>query len=258
MPGSDDNRWIVTAPRRRGALYAKAAKTAERLGLPYVERGEDSFATIFERTGAIAAFVETEDFPLIQTQAGQLFFHENTAGRRTTHPGRTDALLRALETRPDDRILDATVGLACDALVIATSLDSGKITGVESNPLLADLVSRGLKEYTFKKTHLESAADKIEIVHADHVEFMRTLGDGEYDLIYFDPMFTETVSASPMMQRVRALADKTQLSEEALREAARVARRRVVVKGRRGCFGPFNFPRIIQSGRTVFYGIIDV
>jgi 16S rRNA (guanine1516-N2)-methyltransferase len=258
MLGSGDNRWIVTTPRRRADLNAKARETAERLGLPFVIRDEDSFDTVFEQTGAEAIYVETDDYPLIHTHAGQLFFHENTAGRRTTHTGKPDALLRALETRPGDHILDATLGLACDALVVATSLGDGKLTGIESNPLLADLVRRGFKNYTFKKKHLKGAADKIEVVCSDHTEFMRSRGDGEFDLVYFDPMFPLTVKASPMMQRVRALADKTPLSREALDEAVRVARRRVVVKGRRGCFGPFDFPRIIQSGRTVFYGIIDV
>jgi 16S rRNA G966 N2-methylase RsmD len=258
MRGSGDNRWIVTTPRRRPDLNAKARETAGRLGLLFVERGVDPFHAVFARTGADAAYVETDDHPLIQTSAGQLFFHENTAGRRTMHSGRTDAVLRALDPQPGDHILDATIGLACDALVIATSPAVRKVTGVESNPLLADLVSRGLKNYTFKKKHLEAGADKITVVCGDNIAFMRSRRDAEFDLVYFDPMFTETVTASPMMQRVRAVADKTPLAEEALREAARVARRRIVVKGRRGCFDPIEFTRIIQSGRTIFYGIIDL
>ncbi len=258
MHGSSDDPWIVTTPRRRTDLEMKARATAERLGVRFISRGADPFHIIFERTGAHAAIVETDEHPVIQTAAGSFFFHENTAGLRTSHNGETDALLRALDPQADDHVLDATLGIACDALVIATSLESGRLLGLESNPLIADVVARGLVEYSFKKKHLKAAAEHIDVLRADHSEFLKNRAENEFDLVYFDPMFSETVTASSSMQRIREIADKTPLSGETLREAGRVARRRIVVKGRRGCFEPIEFDRIIPSGKSIFYGIIDV
>jgi hypothetical protein len=258
MRGSSAERWIVTTPRRRHDLNRKARETAARLGLEFIARGVEPFDRIFERAGADAAYVETDKFPLIHTAAGEIYFHINTAGRRTSHGGEPDALIRALAPRPEDSVLDATLGIGCDALVIATQLTSGKLTGVESNPLLADLVSRGLCDYHFKKDYLREAAGRIEVVRSDHLEFLKGRADDEFDLIYFDPMFEETVAASPTMQRIKALAEKTPLTEAAVVEARRVARRRIVIKGRRGRFLPIDFPETIPSGKTIFYGIIDV
>lgn len=259
MSGSNADRWIVTTPRRRYDLNKRANETAGRLGLKFVARQADPYEKIFEETGAEAAYVETDDYPIIHTRAGDFYFHINTAGRRTKNVEEPDTLIRALEPLPGDHILDATLGIACDALVVATRLTTGIITGVESNLLLADLARRGLNDYDYKrKEYLKQAALRIEVVNADHKEFLRGCADGEYDLIYFDPMFEETVVTSNSMQRQRAVADMEPLSTEAVSEAKRVAKRRIVIKGRRGRFLPVEFDRILSSGKTIFYGIIDV
>lgn len=261
MHGSSAEPWVVTTPRKRGDLNGAAERTARRLGLPFVERGDSSFDAIFERSGASAIYVEMDEHALIQTKAGPIIYHEGTAVLRTKKKKEPDALLRALEPLPGDRVLDATLGMACDSLVIATRLIDGKITGLESNILLADLVARGLKDRRFKRKHIEEAARMIEVVHTDHLDFLRRCGDGAFDLVYFDPMFSETVEASSSMKRIKQIADDRPLNVEALAEAERVARRRIVVKGRRGIFEPIvfsRFPRIIPSGRSIFYGIIDV
>ena len=62
------------------------------------------------------------------------------------------------------------------------------------------------------------------------------------------------------MQRIREIAQDTPLDIETLTLARRAARRRVVIKGRRGCFLNLDsqFDEIVPSGGTVFYGIINV
>jgi len=258
MHGSGDERWIVTTPRKRPDLNPVAECTARRLGIRFVERGEDSFVTLFEREGAVAVYVETESGPLIQTKEGPIVFHEGTAALRTGKTGVPDALIRALDPKLVDKVLDATLGMASDSIVIATTLKGGKVTGIESNPLLADLVARGLVSRKFSRGWIREAAGRIEVLRADHTEFMRSCDDGSYDLVYFDPMFSEPVRASSSMWRMRQVADDRPLSDEAMDEARRVARRRIVVKGRRGFFGTIRFDGIVTSGKSIFYGIINV
>jgi 16S rRNA (guanine1516-N2)-methyltransferase len=258
MHGSSGDRWIVTTPRKRADLNPAGEHTARRLGLRFAARGETSFAALFEQFGVAGIYVETDEGPLIETRFGSIIYHENTSPLRTKKGAKPDALLRALEPRPADSVLDATIGMGCDSLVIATALDAGRVTGLESSILLADLVARGLTNREFKKKHISEAAARIKVARADHLDFLRGCADGSYDLIYFDPMFAESVEASTVMRRIRQIADARPLSSDALAEARRAARRRIVVKGRRGFFEDIEFDRIIQSGNTVFYGVIDV
>jgi len=251
-------KGIVTTPRKRDDLEARAIETSRRIKLPYVPRNERSYEKIFEETGAYAIYVEGSEEPFVHTRKGKLFFHENTSGMRTGTPGQADTLTKALGLKADHLVLDATLGLATDSLVAASHLGSGRITGLESNPMLADITSRGLKEYTFSSGRLQSAAARIKVVNADHREFLRKCGDDDYDEVYFDPMFQKTVEQSSSMQRLREIAEKAPLDIETVEEACRVARRRVVVKARRGCFGSIEFTSVMPSGNRIIYGIIEV
>jgi len=259
MSGSSAEPWVVTTPRKRFDLNAKAEETAARLNLRFAVRGDNSVDKLLESMNAKGLYVETDGAPLIQTSEGAFRFHENTSGQRTKNLGATDALLRALEPRPSDNVLDATLGIACDALVIATALTGGgKLVGLESCPILADMTRRGIESCDIKAANIREASRRIHVVSADHSEYMRRANDGEFDLVYFDPMFPETVAGSAAMRRMRAVADERPLSAESISQAIRIAARRVVVKGRRGYFNDIRFSKIIESGRSIYYGVIEV
>ena len=250
---------IVTTPREREDLESAAQATARRLGLKFVPRAGLSLKKLFEEFGVAGVWVEGET-PVLHTRLGPIKYHEGSAVLRTK-PNRTerDALARALDLRPDDHILDATPGMAVDALVAATYLnDSGRITGVEASPLLCELVRLGLRRHTFKTPALAAAAQRIELVCASHAEYLESCGGDSFDAVYFDPMFDHTVQASAMMQRIRCVAVEDPLTPEALALAGRAARRCVVVKTRRGFFSDINFHDYIPSGSSVGYGVIHV
>ncbi|HOO56695.1 MAG TPA: class I SAM-dependent methyltransferase [bacterium] len=257
MPGSNAEPWIVTTPRKREDLEEKARETARRTGVPFVRRNEVSVKSFFEDAGLVAMYIEAAEAPIIQTRKGSFYYHENTAGMRTKIPGRVDAVIRALGVEPGDTVLDCTLGIGCDALVAATALETGTLTGIEVNPLLADLVRRGLENYEYSSEKLAAAASRIKVINSDYGKFLAGCEENVFDVVYFDPMFALTVEASPSMQRIRELAEKEPLAEGAIEAALRAARKRVVIKGRRGCFGSLRFDSIVPSGRTVFYGIIE-
>lgn len=250
---------IVTTPRKREDLEPVALETSRRTGVPFVKREDRALETLRAETGAAAICVEATEGPFIGTAQGKLFFHEGTSVLRTGPAlGEPPSLVRSLGLEPDDRLLDATLGMATDALVAATYLRGGTVTGVESHPLVADIVARGLSGYDFTRKRIAEAAAKINVVRADYRTFLESLDENEYDIVYFDPMFEMTVDASPKMRRLREIVDMAPLTPEDVELAARVARKRVVVKARRGCFGAIEFTRVAPSGKSIIYGIIEV
>lgn len=250
----------VTTPRDRDDLDAKAAETARELGVEFIPREFRSFAKMFDEFGCSGIWVVTDGRPVVQTRAGAISYHEGSSVLRT-HKRNTapDAVVRAMRLEPDFKVLDATLGMAVDSLVIASSLgDDGRVTGLESGVLLHGLVKDGLANYEFKTSLLARAASRITPVLAEHVEFLNNCGPGEFDVVYFDPMFDKPVAESTMMRRIREIAEDRPLTMEVLELAKRAARRRVVVKGRRGCFSEIEFDEFIPSGGSVFYGIIEI
>jgi len=249
---------IVTTPRKRTDLEERARTTAELLKFPFVPRNERSYETLRRESGVKAILVVADEAPFVQTPKGRLFFHENTAGKRTKDRQKPDPLVRIMELQPDDAVLDCTIGLACDALVVAASLKDGKVVGVEVNPLLEYLVREGLRSYNFSSSRLAAAAKRIITINADHLDFLRRCEDDSFDVVYFDAMFTSGVEASSSMQRIREIAENAPLSNEAVAEARRVARRKVIIKGRRGCFTDLQFSEILPAGNRVFYGALKL
>ncbi|MEW6203605.1 MAG: class I SAM-dependent methyltransferase, partial [bacterium] len=215
-----------------------------------------SYERLFREHGAKAVLIITDEAPFIHTKKGKIFFHENTAGRRTKNPEHRDPLIRIIEPNPNDTILDCTLGLACDALVAASSLTDGCVVGLELNPLLEYLVRDGLCSYRFSSPALTAAARRIKTINTDHLDFLRRCKDDSYDIVYFDPMFISPVEASQSMQRIREIAETEPLSDDSVREACRVARRKVIIKGRRGCFAALKFNEILPAGNRVFYGAL--
>lgn len=258
---SSNIHGIVTTPRKRDDFDYLALETAERTGLPFVPRDEKSLVKLREEYSTKIICVESPDGPYLGTAEGKLFFHEGTSVIRTDRvfsAQKRSSLIRALDVCPDDNILDCTLGLGIDAMVAAVHLDKGSITGLEAGLLLSDIVSRGLRDYDFSRERIAEGAKKIKVLHADYRDFLRKCGDGQYDTVYFDPMFDHTVEKSDKIKRLREVAVMDPLTVEDVQEACRVARKRVVVKVRRGIFGEVEFGEKIESGRSILYGIIRV
>ncbi|MBQ1913638.1 MAG: protein-L-IsoD(D-D) O-methyltransferase, partial [Selenomonadaceae bacterium] len=61
-------------------------------------------------------------------------------------------------------------------------------------------------------------------------DFLREQPDKSFDVVYFDPMFRHPLMESENLNPLRAVADHRPVSLEAISEAKRVARHRVVLK----------------------------
>lgn len=259
MPDSPYKHGIVTTPRKREDLEYLARETAERTGVPFVERADKSLEKLRAEFFTPIVCVESPEGPFLGTASGKLFFHEGTSVIRTgdrVTGNKLPSIVAALDLSPGDKVLDCTLGLGIDSLVAAVHLGDGDVTGLEAGVLLADIVARGMKNYSFTRSRIAEAARRITVLNEDYRTFLKNCEDRSYDSIYFDPMFDHTVEKSDKIKRLREVAVMDALEPEHIKEACRVARKRVVVKARRGCFGSIEFSEIMPSGKSLIYGII--
>ncbi len=230
---------------------------------------------------------QTENsFPLLKitrrgiflNNGGQNFyFHPSMALLRimNIYKGNPDRYLLATGLKSDDILLDLTMGLGNDALVGAWAVgEQGKVIGVEHSPVISALVNAGLlslasdpgprsknpdKELAWKALSL--AAGRIKLAWADHYSYLCRQPSASADVIFFDPMFRSTRQKSASIKPLHSWSNSQSLQIKTIQEATRVARRRIILKERKGSseFSRLGFD-ILSGGKysQVDYGIISV
>lgn len=232
---------------------------SEEYGIPYRVRGEKSLAYLFE-TEDPQVFVVNHNRGLsyYEEGKGEAFFHPNMAFHRIRNlqQGGTDMLAAVCGLEEGMTFLDGTLGLASDALTAACVVgNSGRVIGVEKSLPLYLLVREGLKFYAEREPDLREVTARMELHHADNLDFLRTCTDGCCDVLYFDFMFHRPVSASFGIEVIRNYAAYDAITEAHIAEAVRAARRRVVVKtDRKGhrTLAEFGFACLKETSRGDF------
>ena len=225
----------VSGPAKR-ALVEDARACAARWNLPFYDRPRNT--GLEPQLGVIAdAFlVLGGDGFCLTAREGSLRFTPGMAQVRLKRldagQGAQDVVVRLMELKPGDTVLDATLGLGADALVCARTVGpAGRVIGVERSFALWALVSEGLA-----RGGLPPRCAPIEVRHGDALEVLRAMPAASVDCVLFDPMFERPKKSSPAFDLLRRYASHEPLTREALDEARRVARRWVVVKA--GRYGP--------------------
>jgi 16S rRNA (guanine1516-N2)-methyltransferase len=153
-----------------------------------------------------------------------------------------------------ESVVDATLGLANDALHAAIALRC-RVVGVEGSPLLHALLEEGVARFERKY------GVRIELRFGDAREVLSGMEDRSSDVVFLDPMMSRAKKSAPAFELVRQLAVPDRASAELLSEAARVARRRVVLKLGKGAplpaDSPIRFSRF-ERGAHVIYWVHDV
>lgn len=230
---------IVTTSRKcANSSHAidDAKALAKYLNGDYLER-HDSNTTLASllKIAPIVVIVEQDRLIAHNTQGKKLFFHPGMSLHkiRGIVSGEKDPIVTATDLKSGDSVLDCTLGLANDALLFSyIAGKSGLVVGVESSKLIASLALRGLRDYRFPIADLQDAAHRIRIIAGDSCEILTYLPDNSFDVVYFDPFFTDTILESANMQQLRAFGDHRRVSRAAIEQALRVARKRVVMKDR--------------------------
>lgn len=162
--------------------------------------------------------------------------------------GEPDRFLKAVDLQEGDTFLDATLGLGTDALMAAFRVGArGRVIGIEHSAILAALVQDGLTtlaQGNYPKADnpdkirawlaLSDAAQHIHVQWGDHQELLAQSLTSSIDVVYFDPMFRHTRDKSDSIRPLHQVSNPQALTQETVAEAFRVARKRVILKERKG------------------------
>ena len=256
--------FIVTTTRKADFVQETlAAEISLKLGGELVKREDFSFDTLKRIHDAENILLVKKNSLSIVTSDGELFFHPNTAHLRIKklRGGAGDRLIDALKISSGSTVLDCTLGLGSDAIVESFIAGAaGKVVALEINPLIAEVVSCGLKNFSDDSPHILEAMRRVEVINADCAEFLKTCPNNSFDVVYFDPMFRRPIKKSSGLNSIRPLADNRPLTLENIREARRVAKYRVVMKEHSGSteFERLGF-KVLSGGKysSVVFGVID-
>ncbi|MDL2280960.1 class I SAM-dependent methyltransferase [Selenomonadales bacterium OttesenSCG-928-I06] len=230
------NKYIVTTSTRSTDNTIELAQfIAQELNVSFVCRNKESLKTLEEKHQTKAIIVVTKDKPTIHTSTGNFFFHLNMTEYRIKNllNGKHDHMVSAMELKLGMSILDCTLGLATDAIVASYVVGKeGRVVGLESSKLIALIVKLGLSNFSLPEDSLSiiEALRKIEVININHLEYLTSLPTNSFDIVYFDPMFRVPLIKSSNMVPIRDITNNDEISLQTIKEACRVARKKVVLK----------------------------
>lgn len=235
-------------------LVLQAQEIAQQLNLDYQERRKRSVHSLLAETETDAVLVVYQSRLVLEEKNGQrFFFHPDTAMLRIKS-GRDPLLELVGEGR--QTILDCTMGLASDSIVLASA--GHLVTATESSQLIHFMVSRGLKEFDSGNEAVNQAMRSIQTIWTDSLTYLKDQADQSVDIIYIDPMFSQEIIESDNLDGLKPFANYTAFSDEFLSECRRVARKKIIIKAhfRDRVFEEFGFIRYVRPNQKFHYGEI--
>ena len=255
---------VTTVQHPTDEVNTLAEHIGTLLNIPFALRSKNSLMAIKIHYQVDNVIVVGQKGPLVHTPGGEYFFHLSMAELRIKNllNGQHDHMIAAMSLQAGMSVLDCTLGLATDAIVASFVVGSaGTVVGLETSPIVAFIASYGLKHFQTDESYLTEALRRISVNQTHSYKYLTTLADNSYDIVYFDPMFRHPIYSSSNVKPLRYLADNSPLPKNTLREACRVAKKRVVVKE---SSKSDEFTRLgittINGGKysSVHYGVIEI
>jgi len=254
--------FVTTAGRTNPDMIEEAKQIALALECTYQERRKKSVQTLQSLYKDDCIVVGKERLELFLMNGEEpFFFHPNSSMFRIKRllKNEHDPFIDATGLAKGMSLLDCTLGLASDSIVASFVVGaSGKVVGTEENKYLSYLVGRGLKSWQSGLAGMDEAMRTISVQHSDALSFLKEVPSNEFDCVYIDPMFEETILESDGIRALAHLAVYTEIREEFISEAKRVARRRLVLKDhfRSDRFEQFGFSVMKRPSAKFHFGII--
>lgn len=166
--------FVTTSHDPTEAQVEKARKLADELKLPYLIR--KNHPNILKAAQGEYCYVVEKDRVVVKAQNLELFFHPSMAKVRMKNiqKGLKDHLIDCLQLTGDEVILDTTLGLGTEAILMAAFLYSGRVIGIEGSKPIFVVVREGLENYKGKENWINEAMKRIQVLHADFKEFLRS------------------------------------------------------------------------------------
>ena len=133
---------ITTSHNLPAVRHERAAQIADRCGAPFVPR-RGSLGDLFAGSHVERVYVVSAEREVLHARDGTSIGVDEGMLKTRLHAGRQHPLIRAVAPSPVTCILDATLGLAADALHLAAALGV-PVTGTEINPVVFSLLEAGL------------------------------------------------------------------------------------------------------------------
>ncbi len=219
------------------SLQSEAERLAGRWGLLLAEPSADGLQ--LELTPERLQLVELGDDapgPVYVDFIGGAVGHRHRFGG-----GRGQTIARAvgLKGGHNPTVVDATAGLGRDAFVLASL--GCQVTMIERSVVVAALLDDGLRRATADSELGGWITQRLQLVNADAVQWMRALDEGDYpEVVYLDPMFPHKQKSALVKKEMRLfqkLLGFDERTDELLESALEIATKRVVVK--RPDYAPF-------------------
>lgn len=257
-------RTIVTTshkPDSESVILGKQAAIV--LNTLFAEREKMSLNKLRQKYMCENVLVVKDNELTLHTELGEYFFHPSMSVPRIKgiREGKNDHMVDAMNLQPGEVVLDCTLGLGSDSVVAAFATGpSGKVVGLEYSPEIALIVKHGLHYSNERRAAVREAMTRIEVVNIDYSTFLAEQDDNSFDIVYFDPMFRFPRRESSSMQPLRKVVNPEPVPVSAVKQAVRVARRRVVMKENWFSkeFERLGFTHVVGGKYSpVAFGIID-
>ncbi|MCD9021020.1 class I SAM-dependent methyltransferase [Cohnella silvisoli] len=255
---------VTTSERPEADTVERAKRLADELHASYVPRSNKTIRALYAMWAVDEiVVVSPREVRLLQEGQHPFYFHPSMALVRLKRlrTGGNDTLLTVSGVAEGDTVLDCTAGLCSDALVFSYAAGTqGKVIAIEASRVLHAIVREGLQTYETGLADIDEAMRAIRTVHGEHRSILQRMEDKSADVVYFDPMFEKPVTTSSSIVPLRSQAIREPLSAEAVKDAIRIARKKVVLKDHRdsGQFERLGFRLVRVSASAVAYGVIDI
>ncbi|MRX55813.1 hypothetical protein GJU41_17765 [Bacillus idriensis] len=255
---------VTTAGRTNPGMIKLAEEISLDLKAEYKARKKRSVDKMKEEYHSDVLVVGQNRLELHEAGTSDpFFFHPNSAMFRLKRlkKGESDPLIFAADLRKGDRFLDCTLGLGSDSIIASYAAgETGKVTAAEANHLVAYLVEKGLSKWETGIAEFDKSMRRIQVVGMNHADYLRSLDTNSYDVVYFDPMFEEQIEESHGIEHLRSLSVQDPLSKEILKEAKRVAKKRVVLKNhwKSSSFEALGFHVYKRKSAKFHFGVIEI
>ena len=245
---------ITTSVKTTSELNNKAQKLANELNLNYIKRNKTTIKQLLTTVrGVIVVYKNKLSY---FENDSEFFFHLDTTALKIKNSD-NEPLIEIIG-KEKQSVLDCTMGLAGDSILL--SYYGHNVTSIEKNKIIHLITSAGLKNYTYPDEEINKAMKKIITHNYDCIDYLKRTPDDEFDIIYFDPMFSHNIAESNNLAGITPLADTTFPYEEFLQEATRVGKDKIIIKAhfKDDIFEKYNFTRIIRKNTKFHFGFLNI
>ncbi len=231
MTSGQHRLGVTTSYHPKPHHVVRAEAVARRCGAPYLVRTR-ALDTVFAPGRIDLLYVISRRREELRAPDAHIFVHAGMI-KLKVKPGKQHPICRAIAPEgapPVTRIVDATMGLAGDAIQLSIVLGL-EVEGIEVSPVMCCLLEEGfdrLSRETPRKWR--DAFSRLSVTEGRAAEVLATMPAGSRPVVYFDPMFATPREAAAGFDVFRRVAEHAPLDARTLAEAVRVASDRVVVK----------------------------